>query len=206
MPCAQVAAHTARSGYIFLNSSSPHRHPLVFLKPTTAEKSSSIAAWRRHAGKISSLSGTFTDFAIPLPYSKIVSNSVRIRFRSQRPRLDTKRRLQPTRLSPGEGPRASRRRKKAVPDDRRQYFLPVLSPCSTRAQKILATIVETRRRPWPDDHRTRLDRFAAEGTMRDAKREPNSRCRPSAYNDAILCADVDALKKKTTPSGFRKVH
>ena len=54
--------------------------------------------------------------------------------------------------------------------------------------------------PWPDDYRTGLDGFAAEEDDKDTKKKEAEQSLPSVgNNDAVLCADVDALKKKTTP-------
>ena len=82
-----------------------------------------------------------------------------------------------------------------------QYFLQFYPPMLYEAQKILATIVET---AWEARGRMIIEPgwtgFAAEEDDEDAKKKEAEQSLPSVgNNDAVLCADVDALKKKTTP-------
>ena len=82
-----------------------------------------------------------------------------------------------------------------------QYFLQCYPPMLYEAQKILATIVET---AWEARGRMIIEPgwtgFAAEEDDEDAKKKEAEQSLPSVgNNDAVLCADVDALKKKTTP-------
>ena len=82
-----------------------------------------------------------------------------------------------------------------------QYFLQCYPPMLYEAQKILATIVET---AWEARGRLIIEPgwtgFAAEEDDEDAKKKEAEQSLPSVgNNDAVLCADVDALKKKTTP-------
>ena len=82
-----------------------------------------------------------------------------------------------------------------------QYFLQFYPPMLYEAQKILATIVET---AWEARGRMIIEPgwtgFAAEEDDEDAKKKETEQSLPSVgNNDAVLCADVDALKKKTTP-------
>lgn len=82
-----------------------------------------------------------------------------------------------------------------------QYFLQFYPPMLYEAQKILATIVET---AWEARGRMIIEPgwtgFAAEEDYEDAKKKEAEQSLPSVgNNDAVLCADVDALKKKTTP-------
>ena len=82
-----------------------------------------------------------------------------------------------------------------------QYFLQFYPPMLYEAQKILATIVET---AWEARGRMIIEPgwtgFAAEEDDEDAKKKEAEQSLPSVGNsDAVLCADVDALKKKTTP-------
>lgn len=82
-----------------------------------------------------------------------------------------------------------------------QYFLQFYPPMLYEAQKILATIVET---AWEARGRMIIEPgwtgFAAEDDDEDAKKKETEQSLPSVgNNDAVLCADVDALKKKTTP-------
>ena len=82
-----------------------------------------------------------------------------------------------------------------------QYFLQFYPPMLYEAQKILATIVET---AWEARSRMIIEPgwtgFAAEEDDEDAKKKEAEQSLPSVgNNDAVLCADVDALKKKTTP-------
>ena len=82
-----------------------------------------------------------------------------------------------------------------------QYFLQFYPPMLYEAQKILATIVET---AWEARGRMIIEPgwtgFAAEEDDEDAKKKEAEQSLPSVgNNDTVLCADVDALKKKTTP-------
>ena len=82
-----------------------------------------------------------------------------------------------------------------------QYFLQFYSPMLYEAQKILATIMET---AWEARGRIIIEPgwtgFPAEEDDEDAKKKEAEQSLPSVgNNDAVLCADVDALKKKTTP-------
>ena len=82
-----------------------------------------------------------------------------------------------------------------------QYFLQFYPPMLYEAQKILTTIVET---AWEARGRMIIEPgwtgFAAEDDDEDAKKKEAEQSLPSVgNNDAVLCADVDALKKKTTP-------
>ena len=82
-----------------------------------------------------------------------------------------------------------------------QYFLQFYPSMLYEAQKILATIVET---AWEARGRMIIEPgwtgFAAEEDDEDAKKKEAEQSLPSVgNNDAVLCADVDALKKKTTP-------
>lgn len=82
-----------------------------------------------------------------------------------------------------------------------QYFLQFYPPMLYEAQKILATIVET---AWEARGRMIIEPgwtgFAAEEDDEDAKKKEAEQSLPSVgNNDAVLCADVNALKKKTTP-------
>ena len=82
-----------------------------------------------------------------------------------------------------------------------QYFLQFYPPMLYEAQKILATIVET---AWEARGRMIIEPgwtgFAAEDDDEDAKKKEAEQSLPSVgNNDTVLCADVDALKKKTTP-------
>ena len=82
-----------------------------------------------------------------------------------------------------------------------QYFLQFYPPMLYEAQKILATIVET---AWEARGQMIIEPgwtgFAAEEDDEDAKKKEAEQSLPSVgNNDAVLCADVDALKKKTTP-------
>ena len=74
-------------------------------------------------------------------------------------------------------------------------------PAIIPTQKILATIVE---KAWEARGRMIIEPgwtgFAAEEDDEDAKKKEAEQSLPSVgNNDAVLCADVDALKKKTTP-------
>ena len=82
-----------------------------------------------------------------------------------------------------------------------QYFLQFYPPMLYEAQKILATIVET---AWEARGRMIIEPgwtgFAAEEDDEDAKKKEAEQSLPSVgNNDAGLCTNVDALKKKTTP-------
>ena len=82
-----------------------------------------------------------------------------------------------------------------------QYFLQFYPPMLYEAQKILTTIVET---AWEARGRMIIEPgwtgFAAEDDDEDAKKKEAEQSLPSVgNNDTVLCADVDALKKKTTP-------
>ena len=147
--------------------------------------------------------GTFTDFTNP------VHTTDRFKINSHKdsalkgPVWDTKKiTAHHTIIPTGEEPRSLTAQEKelylmiAV-----QYFLQFYPPMLYEAQKILATIVET---AWEARGRMIIEPgwtgFAAEEDDEDAKKKEAEQSLPSVgNNDAVLCADVDALKKKTTP-------
>ena len=73
-----------------------------------------------------------------------------------------------------------------------QYFLQFYPPMLYEAQKILAAIVET---AWEARGRMIIE----PGWTGFAAEEDEQSLPSVGNNDAVLCADVDALKKKTTP-------
>ena len=147
--------------------------------------------------------GTFTDFTNP------VHTTDRFKINSHKdsalkgPVWDTKKITAHHAIIPtGEEPRSLTAQEKelylmiAV-----QYFLQFYPPMLYEAQKVLATIVKT---AWEARGRMIIEPgwtgFAAEEDDEDAKKKEAEQSLPSVgNNDAVLCADVDALKKKTTP-------
>ena len=80
------------------------------------------------------------------------------------------------------------------------YCLQFYPPMLYEAQKILAALAET---AWEARGRMIIEPgwtgFAAEEDDEDAKKKEEQSLPPVGNNDAVRCADVEALKKKTTP-------